>query len=233
MLLSLREGFGSISTALIWSLGNWKVNCTMYRGKIDFQEHLALYYWVWNEIKVILLGHELLPTTMGKVYKLYLSLMKTWCVYLYTYKYTHTHVLAFFPLLLLMACGVLGLVLQDFLLTKFSWVPIRGCFAACNKSVLQDMWSSPFLKMKNYQTSFFSCLPLCSLGITWYCRKQTRGENIRGHGDIFSKPSMLKVKANICHLLNTKFILKVSGCVIRDRINTCLKNMSCACVQGR
>lgn len=98
MLLSLREGFGSISTALIWSLGNWKVNCTMYRGKIDFQEHLALYYWVWNEIKVILLGHELLPTTMGKVYKLYLSLMKTWCVYLYTYKYTHTHTCwLFFP----------------------------------------------------------------------------------------------------------------------------------------
>lgn len=98
MLLSLRERFGNISTALIWSLGNQKVNCTMYRGKIDFQEHLALYYWVWNEIKAILLGHKLLPAAMGKVYKLYLGLMKTWCVCLYTHTCTHT--CCFFPFVL-------------------------------------------------------------------------------------------------------------------------------------
>jgi len=85
----------------------------MYRGKIDFQEHLALHYGVWNEIRAILLGHKLLPATMGKVYKLYLGLMKTWCVYLYT----HTHVGCFFLLLLSMACDNLGLFSQAFLLT--------------------------------------------------------------------------------------------------------------------
>lgn len=118
MLLLLREGFGSISTALIWSLGNWKVNCTMYRGKIDFQEHLALYYWVWNEIKVILLGHEPLPTTMGKVYKLYLSLMKTGCVYLYTQKCTHMCWLFFFSLLL-MACSICAWFYRIFFSVNF------------------------------------------------------------------------------------------------------------------
>lgn len=204
----------------------------MYRGKIDFQEHLALYYWVWNEIKVILLGHELLPATMGKVYKLYLSLMKTWCVYLYTHKHTHTCWCFFFFFFCLWPV-VSGLGFTGFLLTKFPWVPIRGHFAACNKSVLQDMWSSSLLLKNEKSSGIFSLLSVTILCATWYCRKQSWGGNIRGHGNIFSKPSMLKFKANICHLLNSNFILRVSGCVIRDRRNTCLKNMICACVQGR
>lgn len=182
MLLSLREGFGSISTALIWSLGNRKVNCTMYRGKIDFQEHLALYYWVWNEIKVILLGHEPLPTTMAKVYKLYLSLMKTGCVYLYTHKCTHVCWLFFFFFFLWLVVSVLGFT--GFLLTKFPWVSIRGHFAAWKKIVLEDMWSFPLLKNEKSSGIFpllSATIPLCYLAMTWYCRKQAWGTNIRGY----------------------------------------------------
>lgn len=125
MLLSLRERFGNISTALIWSLGNRKVNCTMYRGKIDFQEHLALYYWVWNEIKAILLGHELLPATTGKVYKLWLGLMKTWCVYLYTHTHTHAYRVIFF-FLLPVACCIWAWFYRLFFSPHFHESPLRG-----------------------------------------------------------------------------------------------------------
>lgn len=121
MPLSLRARFGNISTALIWSLGNRKVNCTMYRGKIDFQEHLALYYWAWNEIKVILLGHKLLPATVGKVYKLYLGLMKTWCVYLYM----HACVCWGFFLLLSMARDIWAWFYKFFFSLNFHVSPLQ------------------------------------------------------------------------------------------------------------
>lgn len=51
---------------------------------------------------------------------------------------------------------------------------------------------------------------------------------IRGHGNSFGESAALKVKANICHLLNTNFIQKIFGSVIRDGRNTSLKNVSCA-----
>lgn len=156
MPLSLRARFGNISTALIWSLGNRKVNCTMYRGKIDFQEHLALYYWAWNEIKVILLGHKLLPATVGKVYKLYLGLMKTWCVYLYM----HACVCWGFFSSFVYGSWYLGLVLQVFLLTQFPCVPITGHFASLR---VCGIFCS---KMKNYQAYFLFYLPPF-LSVTW------------------------------------------------------------------
>lgn len=181
MLLSLRERFGNISTALIWSLGNRKVNCTMYRGKIDFQEHLALYYWVWNEIKAILLGHKLLPATMGKVYKLYLGLIKTWCIYLYTHTHTCT---CWFFFSFVHGPWYLGLVLQAFLLTLFPRVPIMRHFASCNKSVLQGMWSFLFhLKMKNHQASFpllSAAVTLFHLTITWCLWKKSWRREYQG-----------------------------------------------------
>lgn len=156
MPLSLRARFGNISTALIWSLGNRKVNCTMYRGKIDFQEHLALYYWAWNEIKVILLGHKLLPATVGKVYKLYLGLMKTWCVYLYTH--THVCLLGFFSLLLSMACDIWAWFCKFFFSFNFHVSPLRDILLL-SVSLTCRVCSIFCLKMKSYQASFLFYLP--------------------------------------------------------------------------
>jgi len=57
-----------------------------------------------------------------------------------------------------------------------------------------------------------AAIPLCHLAITWCCRKKLWRSGYQ------SPP--LKDRANICYLLNTDFVMKIFGIVIRNGRNT-------------
>lgn len=145
---------------------------------------------------------------------------------------THTHVVCVYIFPFIYSLWYLGLVLQAFLLTSFSWVSIMGHFASCSKVVLEDVWPYLFcLEMKNCKASFHSYLPtpLCQPVLTW-CDSMRQ---YQGHSNSFWKSPVWKASANIHHLLNTNFNLKMFGRVINNGRNTCQKNVSCVWVWDR